>query len=491
MNEHPDDPESILRAAGATEEYFSAALGDASDQRYETNGAEPGFLDDAPSSHGPELTEDGVALAFTQDRRDDLRYCHDTGGWFEWTGSYWRPNKKGLAFHLARELARKHNRETDIKIKAITGKAGFAAAVEKFAQRDPAFAVTAEVWDRDYFLLGTPGGVVDLRTGILRPVVREEYITKQTSAAPDATAECPLWLNFLNEVTGDDGDYVRFLQQWFGYCLTGSTQEHALLFLFGPGGNGKSVLLNTVSAILHDYARPAAMDTFTSSQSDRHPTDLAMLRGARLVMASETDEGKHWAEARIKQLTGGDPVSARFMRQDFFTYKPQFKLLFAGNHKPALKNVDDAAKRRFNMLPFLHRPANPDRDLETKLKVEYPAILRWMIDGCLDWQKHGLVRPQVVLDATAEYFQAQDIIGRWIAEQCIVDPQLQEKPVRLATACRSWATRNDEAVPSSQQIRAALEKTPGVRYATVKGTQWVKGIGLAGSSRVEEGGGLS
>src|SRR6266850_943776 len=140
------------------------------------------------------------------------------------------------------------------------------------------------------------------------------------------------------------------------------------------------------------------METFTASLNDRHPTDLAMLRGARLVTASETEEGRAWAEARIKQLTGGDRIAARFMRQDFFQYSPEFKLLVIGNHKPTLHNVDDAARRRFNIVPFIFKPAKPDHKLEQKLLAEAPAILQWMIDGCLDWQNNGLIRPAVVLE---------------------------------------------------------------------------------------------
>ena len=143
-----------------------------------------------------------------------------------------------------------------------------------------------------------------------------------------------------------------------------------------------------------------------------------MLRGARLVSATETEEGRAWAESRIKQLTGGDPISARFMRQDFFTYVPTFKLVFIGNHKPALRNVDDAARRRFNIVPFLHKPPTPDQHLEQKLRAEWPAILRWMIDGCLAWQRDGLVRPAIVAAATEEYFSEQDILRQWVEECC-------------------------------------------------------------------------
>src|SRR5262249_27787952 len=150
------------------------------------------------------------------------------------------------------------------------------------------------------------------------PGAPDDMITKSTAVAPADAATCQRWLQFLNEATGNDPELIRFLQQWCGYSLTGVTREHALVFMYGPGGNGKSVFLNVVTGILGDYAATAAMDTFTASRNEKHPTDLAMLRGARLVTASETEQGKAWAESRIKQITGGDAISARFMRQDFF-----------------------------------------------------------------------------------------------------------------------------------------------------------------------------
>jgi putative DNA primase/helicase len=233
---------------------------------------------------------------------------------------------------------------------------------------------------------------------------------------------CPLWLQFLSEATGNDDGLIRFLRQWCGYCLTGIINQHALLFVYGDGGNGKSVFLNAETTIMKDYAVISAMETFTSSNNDKHPTELAMLRGARLVTASETEAGKAWAEARIKQITGGDPITARFMRQDFFTYMPQFKLTIIGNHKPTLHNIDEAARRRFNIVPFTRKPAISDPQLGEKLMAEAPGILQWMIEGCLDWQKNGLVRPASVTEATDEYFSDQEVFPRWLEEECITHP---------------------------------------------------------------------
>jgi putative DNA primase/helicase len=390
-----------------------------------------------PSLQNDIVTEDSAAQEFVELHCDNLRYCHSTGSWFRWNGVTWEKDETGLAFQWAREHARKCAAELDEKKRYITSKTSFASGVERFSKVDPAIAVTISYWDRDPWLLGTPGGTVDLKTGQLRPSRQDDGITKLISCAP-TDDPCPRWLRFLAETTGEDWELIRFLQQWCGYALTGLTREHALVFVYGLGGNGKTVFLNLVAYILQGYATTAAMDTFTASQSDKHPTDLAMLRGARLVTASETEEGRAWAESRIKQMTGGDRISARFMRQDFFEFTPQFKLMIVGNHKPVLRNVDEAARRRFLIVPFERKPENPDRELEEKLKAEAAGILRWMIEGCLDWQANGLVKPPSVLAATAEYFSDQDLFAHWLAEECDCEPGNTHKSETSGKLFKSW-----------------------------------------------------
>jgi putative DNA primase/helicase len=269
-----------------------------------------------------------------------------------------------------------------------------------------------------------------LHTGKLRPANPADRISKLVAVGPATRIDCPLWLAFLEESTGKDAELIGFLKRWCGYCLTGDIREHALVFVYGPGGNGKTTFLNTISGILHDYAKTAAMETFTAADFASHPTDLAMLCGARLVTAAETEEGRAWAETRIKQLTGGDPISARFMRCDFFTYQPSFKLMVIGNHEPALRNVDDAARRRFNVIPFIRKPAVVDKQLEDKLKPEWPGILRWMIEGCLEWKEKGLAAPETVLAATASYFDNQDLFSQWLEEKCDAEPGNEHKQPR-------------------------------------------------------------
>lgn len=385
------------------------------------------------------VTEDSAAMRFASLHRNQLRYCHSTGSWFVWEGTSWKLNTTGKAFQWARELARTLAEEQKDSVRYVTSKTSFAGGVERYARSDDAFAVTMDAWDQDPLLLGTPQGTVDLRTGALRASRPEEGITKLTAVGPAPSAVCPRWLAFLEEATGGDAETIHLLQQWCGYSLTGDTREQSLMFVHGPGGNGKSVFLNVLTGILNDYAATAAMDTLTASKWDKHTTDLAMLRGARLVTASETEEGRAWAEARLKQMTGGDAISARFMRQDFFTYKPNFKLTIVGNHKPALKNVDEAMRRRLRIVPFVHKPAQPDRQLEEKLKDEWPFILRWMIDGAQDWLAKGLVNPKSVADATDAYFSEQDTFGHWLEEECLLDPN-NERTVLKALASVLFAS---------------------------------------------------
>ncbi|WP_052042020.1 phage/plasmid primase, P4 family, partial [Ralstonia solanacearum] len=302
-------------------------------------------------------------------------------------------------------------------------------------------------------------GTVDLRTGDLRRAIQDDHITRQTATAPAAAGTVPRrWLTFLEDATRGDADLIRFLQQMAGYSLTGDTSAHALFFIYGAGGNGKSVFLNTLTGILGEYAQTAAMDTFTASANDKHPTDLAGLKGARLVSASETEDGRAWAETRIKNMTGGDPITARFMRRDFFTYRPEFKLVIVGNHKPRLNNVDDATKRRFNIIPFIHKPTAPNPELEKELRDEWPAILRWAIDGCLDWQTNGLVRPAVVVDATREYFEDQDVFGQWLEECCEREPRHNDTSAELFASWKRYAEAAGEKAGNTKTFGEAMRK---------------------------------
>ena len=323
----------------------------------------------------PAFTDEALALRFAVTHAGDLRYVAALGRWFTYTGTYWRLDDTLFAFDRARHVCRHASAECNKdKISSVLASAKTVSAVERLARADRRLVATIDQWDQDLMTLNTPSGTIDLRDGSLGPHNASDYCSRITAVAPGGA--CPAWYKFLDRVTNHDGDLQAFLQRVAGYSLTGLTSEHALFFLYGLGANGKSVFLNTLAGILGEYHRTAPIETFTASSHDRHPTDLAGLRGARLVTASETEEGRRWAESRIKQMTGGDKMAARFMRGDFFEFSPQFKLVIAGNHRPGLRSVDEAIRRRFNLVPFTVHipPTERDERLAERLKEEWPGV---------------------------------------------------------------------------------------------------------------------
>ena len=272
------------------------------------------------------------------------------------------------------------------------------------------------------------------------------------------------------------------MRRFAGYALTGSIEEHAVLFIHGPGGNGKSVFLNTLSGILGDYAVTAPPNMMMATYGDRHPTELAGLRGARLVAASETEHGSRWAEAKLKAISGGDPITARFMRGDFFTFEPTFKLVLVGNHRPSIAHVDEAMQRRLNLVPFEKVVPSEQRDhrLPEKLRAEAPGILAWMIAGCLEWQRGGLRPPPVVVDASQEYFAAEDLIGRFIEECCDTTASAEVSSTSLYRAWQSWCEQQGEAAGSQKSLSSAL-KMRGFTIKQRSTGRHIAGLGLRGS----------
>jgi P4 family phage/plasmid primase-like protien len=399
------------------------------------------------------FTEDALAAEFSELHGDDWRHVAVWGAWLTWTGVRWEREGTLRAFDLARGVCRAAaNRANSAKVRTRLSQASTVAAVERLARADRRHATTAEVWDRDPWLLNTPAGVVDLRSGTLGPHDRALHMTKLTTAAPQG--ECPAWLTFLVQVTGGDADLQAYLRRVVGYSLTGVTTEHALFFLYGTGANGKSVFLNTITAIVGDYASVAPMDMFMATHGERHPTDMAGLRGARIVTSIETEQGSRWAESKLKALTGGDRITARFMRQDFFEFVPQFKLLVAGNHKPSIRNVDEAMRRRLHMVPFTVTipPAQRDKRLPERLLAERDGILAWALQGCLEWQRGGLKPPATVLAATDEYFEAEDALGRWLADCCEPGAAYVEPTAALFASWKAWAEAGGEYVGSTKRF---------------------------------------
>ena len=429
--------------------------------------------DDRP----PAFSDEALAQQFTDRHKDRLRYVAAWGRWLIWDGSAWRFDDTLHVFDMVRSVCRTAAAEcNDDRVAPAIASAKTVAAVERLAKADRHHAATVDQWDADPWLLNTPDGVVDLRTGQMHAHNPDDHMTKITAVAP--RGDCPRWHKFLAEITDNDTELQAFLQRFLGYSLTGITREHAMAFGYGTGANGKGTCLNTVRGIMGGYAVVAPVETFTASANDRHPTDLAMLRGARLVTAQETEEGRRWAESRIKALTGGDPITARFMRQDFFTFQPAFKLFIAGNHKPGLRGVDEAIRRRLNLVPFTRTiPAiQRDPELGDKLCEEWGGILQWMIDGCLDWQSEGLAPPAAVVIATDDYMQAEDTLGQWIAECCIENGEAAAGS--LFASWRDWGEASGEFVGSQKRFGQALAARGYQSRKGGKGARMTDGLRL-------------
>ncbi|MFO2168365.1 phage/plasmid primase, P4 family [Pseudomonas aeruginosa] len=425
-------------------------------------------------------TEDALALSFTRRYHRDWRYVAAWGRWLVWDGQRWRTEETLAATDLIRSVCRQTAvRADNPKVAAKLASASTVGGVERLARADRRHAATTDEWDADPWLLNTPGGVVDLKTGRMRPHERADRMTKITTATP--SGDCPTWKQFIDEVTGGDKELQAYLQRMVGYALTGSTQEHALFFLYGTGANGKSVFVNTLATILGDYATNAPMDTFMETRTDRHPTDMAGLRGARFVAAIETEQGKRWAESKLKNLTGGDKIAARFMRQDFFEFFPQFKLFVAGNHKPAIRNIDEAMKRRLHLIPFTITvpPERRDKNLQHKLLAERDGILAWAVQGCLNWQRHGrLDPPQRAVDATEEYFEAEDALGRWLDERCVRTANAKSLTAELFSDWKVWAEAAGEFTGSQKRFADLLLNRGLDKWRNGMGLRGFQGIGL-------------
>jgi putative DNA primase/helicase len=445
--------------------------------RSSDRGAESGH--EVDPDRPPAFTDEALALHFTDLHKHRLRYVAAWGRWLFREPDVWRFDDTLLALDLARSVCRQSAAACgNPRIALVIASAKTVFAVERLAKADRVHAATVEQWDADPWLLNTPAGVVDLRTGDMRPHHPDDYFTKITAVAPGG--DCPTWHRFLNRITSGNMELQAFLQRVAGYSLTGNTREHALFFGFGTGANGKGTFINTLTGILGGYAAIAVMETFTASQGERHPTDLAMLRGARLVTAQETEEGRRWAESRVKALTGGDPISARFMRQDFFTFIPQFKLFIIGNHRPGLRNVDEAIRRRFHLVPFEVQipPADRDHDLPEKLRTEWPGILQWMIDGSLGWQAEGLAAPEAVRTATDDYLQAEDALALWIDERCKKTDWGYTEATRLYDDWRRWAIAAGEEPGSQKRFSEALQARGYAKVRTNIGRMAFEGIAL-------------
>lgn len=434
---------------------------------------------------------------------ENLRYCHPWGKWLVWDGKRWTVDNiqrvKVLAKDTIRALYRDaaalaeqaaHTQDED-KRKKLAGvaqhqlqwarrseTAGQFNAMCELAQS--ACPALPDALDTHLWLLNCDNGTIDLRTGTLHPHTRTHLLTKWLPVSYYPEAVCPTWESFLETVLAGRQDVIDFLWRAIGYSLTGDTSEQCLFLMYGTGANGKSTFLDTMRQLLGDYAEQTDFSTFLHRDRETIRNDLAKLRGARLVTASEADEGKRLAEGLVKQITGGDRITARFLFHEYFDFTPHLKLWLAANHKPEIRGTDYAIWRRIHLLPFTVTIPKEDQDksLPARLQAELPGIFAWAVRGCLAWQKDGrLIPPDAVRLATEEYRAEMDVIGSFILESCDVYPEAQSTSAELYTAYSRWCDQSGEK-PMTQTAFAGRLKERGLESgrSSLTGRKLWKGI---------------
>lgn len=420
-----------------------------------------------PADEPIHMTDLGNARRLVDLHGKDLRYCHPWSQWLVWDGCRFRPDDTGeiyrLAQHTVAMMYQDAGRLTDEdKRKALathamrSESAGRLEAMISLAQSDYRVAITPDKLDRNPWLLNCPNGTIDLRTGIMRDADRADLITKLTASpcAPLDAASAPRWEDFIFRVLNDRVPLLAFVHRALGYAITGSTSEQVIFILHGSGANGKSTLLDCVLNILGDYACYTPASSLQVQRGESIPNDLARLKGHRVVAAMEMDEGRRLAEALVKQMTGREKITARFMRGEWFEFSPEFTVFLATNHRPEIRGTDHAIWRRIRLVPFnvTIPPEEQDRELPEKLMEEAPAILAWLVKGALIWQEEGLGNSPEVDEATAEFRAEQDGIGEFMASKVEFQAGSVTTSAELFGAYKSWCEEANEKMLTRKQF---------------------------------------
>lgn len=442
-------------------------------------------------------TGNGKRLAKRHGR--DLRFCAEWGRWLVWNGRIFEPDPAALLVMVraketalsiygeaanengADDVAQARRKELSIHARR-TEAADRLNAMITLARSEPGVPVRVKELDANRWLLCCDNGTIDLQTGTLRAHLQADLITKKAGCAflPDAPA--PRWEAFLQTVL-PDADVRAFFQRAVGYALTGDVSEQCLFFLYGSGSNGKSTALRALLDAMGDYALQAAPDLLISKEkSGSGPNnDVADLQGARLVATVEVEDGQRMAEGLVKQITGGDKIKARFMRQDYFEFEPSHKIFLAANHQPTIRGQDYAIWRRIKVLPFTVQIADDAKDptLPDKLREELPGILAWAVRGCLEWRKSGLCAPKAVNDATEAYRGDMDVLRNFIEDCCVLRPSLTVTAAALSKAYSDWCEANGEKPLGPKNFNARLKEHKNLKNDRVP-PSWGRGwVGIA------------
>lgn len=403
-------------------------------------------------THSYPCTDSGNAEHFASKYGDIVRYDHRRGRWLLWRAHRWCPDLDEEIRRLSKLSSRDRFKSAaaceDLKERERLAKWAIQSesrskldALLALAKAEMPIADAGDDWDRDPFLLGVPNGVVDLRTGVLRPGRQTDRITMSTGVSFDPTAACARWERFVLEVFGDD-ELAGFVRRAIGYSLTGQTEEQCLFLCYGTGANGKSTLVGTLASLFGDYGWNMPFSTIEQHQRASIPNDMAALVGRRFVVASETNDGTRLNEARVKALTGCDPITARFLHAEFFTFRPVAKMWLSVNHKPIVQDDSHGFWRRIRLIPF-QQTFSVNQTLGKELHAEREGILAWAVRGCLEWQQQGLKPPRCVSEATREYERESDPLGEFIAEFCVVEATSRVGAADLYTHYLTWTRRHE------------------------------------------------
>ncbi len=437
------------------------------------------------------LTEGGNAHRLERIHGDDMRFNHTHKKWLVWDGGRWKVDGDGNASRLAEDVVGMlYNAAAKAKDSKMRDKiAVFAKSTDSrkginnmlaLAANRRKFALTADDFDKDPWLLGAGEVTIDLKACQAIEPRRSDLITMQAGAVYNSFADCPLWEKFLKDIFDGNEDIIKYIKRAVGYCLTGSTSEQIFFFCYGTGANGKSVFLAVLRALMGEYAKQADFSSFLIQRNEKVRNDLAGLAGARVITAVEAEEGGRLSMQVLKSWTGGDPITARFLFGENFTFKPQGKIWLAANTKPAITERNYAAWRRVHLIPFnvTIPPEKRDQNLENKLIAELPGILNWALEGLKDYLKVGLKTPEAVAKATAEYRKENDSLESFIAECCETGKLKVCKNSELYPNYVNFCNMSGLTPLSQTKFSPEMNSKPGISSKKSKfGVEW-KGIDL-------------
>lgn len=446
------------------------------------------------STRSYKTTDLGNAERMHDQHRAALRYVSAWGAWVSWDGCRWKRDELGradqLGFKTVRsiylEAAAATDPEESKNLSAWAYKSESGKSINSMMTlAKKLLAIDASKLDADPMALNVANGTLDLRTGKLRPHRQDDLITRLAPVVFDPSATCPTWDAFFERIFRRASTALRhFIQAAVGYTLTADVSEQVLFFAHGGGSNGKGTFVGTLQTMMGDYAKQGAPDLLLAKRGESHPAEQADLQGARLVSCSEVEQGRSFAEVAVKQLTGGDRIKARLMRQDFFEFAPTHKIFLSANHKPKVRGTDHAIWRRIKLIPFLEKITGAEKDphLKDKLELELPGILAWSVRGTMAWVKDGLGEAPEVAQATQQYRHEQDRLATFLEESFEVDPDGRASNADIYRVYTVWCQRNGEQPWTQRALSDAMLEREMEPFRTGAGRGF-KGIRLKTQTR--------